>query len=192
MDMRNIAIPALALLTSAACGFSSTLNAADYSYIGGGFLLDAEVENFDGDGFRFAGSFLVTREIYAFGSYDDVDLDNTNIDVSYLKLGAGYILPLNTTWDANLAIAYVDAEAVANNGARADDSGLELSAGVRGMIKPEIEVHGELNYIDLDDSDTYFTIGGDYYFNSNVSAGMDIDLGGDYETISIGAKYYFK
>lgn len=196
MDKRKAAVPVLALLTSFSSGFSAPLNAGDlnYTYVEGRFILDAELDdgpvNDDGDGIRFGGSFQVTNNVFAFGSYEDSDLDDTNVDLTFLKLGGGYIHPLNADWDANVSLAYVDFEA---DGPRssADDDGYELSGGVRGKINPQIELRGHLKHIDLDDSDTYFTLGADYYIQSNFSAGVEIDLGGDYETLSIGARYFF-
>ncbi|MES9990879.1 MAG: hypothetical protein ABW098_02935 [Candidatus Thiodiazotropha sp.] len=192
MDTRKFSNPAAILLASLTLGFSSSLYAIDYSFIEGRFILDAEFDdvNDDGDGFRFAGSFLVTNEIYAFAKYDDVELDDFDVDFSLLRIGAGYIHPLNATWDANVSIAYADAEAD-GPGFEEDDSGYELSGGVRGMVKPQIELRASLNHIDIEDSDTYFTLGADYYLMPNVSAGLELDMGGDYETMSIGAKFYF-
>lgn len=201
MDKRKAAVPILALLTSFSSGFSAPLNAADlnYTYVEGRFLLDAELdlenvsENADGDGIRFGGSFRLTNEFYAFGSYEDDDLEIRNIDIDFslLKFGVGYIYPINPTWDSNFSFAYGKYEAEVP-GADTDENGFELSAGARGMVKPEIELRGALRYTDYEDSDTYFTLGGDYYFAPNFSAGLEIDLGGDYESMSIGAKYYFK
>jgi hypothetical protein len=162
MEMRKSLIPALALATVVSTGFSSSLLAGDqdYTYAEARYLLDAEVEDVDGDGFRFGGSFRLTKDIYLFGSYDSVDLDNSDVDITLLKLGGGYIYPINPTWDANFSLAYANAEADGDgDGVDEDEDGYELSAGVRGKVRPEIEVRGELNYLDLDEDDTYFTIG---------------------------------
>jgi hypothetical protein len=194
MHIRKYVVSATVLLVTLSGGFSSSLYAIDYSFVEGRFLLDAELDGDgfedDGDGFRFAGSYLVTPEIYVFGKYDDVELDDSEVDLSFLRIGAGYIYPLDATWDANVSLAYASVEADGPGGDE-DDSGFELSGGVRGLVKPEIEVRAALNYLDIDDSDTYFTLGADYYFMPNVSAGIELDMGGDYETMSIGAKYYF-
>ncbi|MEW8279910.1 MAG: hypothetical protein AB2721_19710 [Candidatus Thiodiazotropha sp.] len=192
MDTRTFRHPAAVLLVTLFTGFSTPLYAIDYSFVEGRFLLDAEFDDVDddGDGFRFAGSFQVTNEIFAFAKYDDVELDDSNVDFSLLRIGAGYIHPLDASWDANVSLAYADAEADGPGGEE-DESGFELSGGVRGMVKPQIEVRASLNYLDIEDSDTYFTLGGDYYIMPNISAGIELDMGGDYETVSIGAKFYF-
>ncbi|MBT3059236.1 MAG: hypothetical protein G8D61_01720 [gamma proteobacterium symbiont of Ctena orbiculata] len=192
MDTRTFRHPAAVLLVTLFTGFSTPLYAIDYSFVEGRFLLDAEFDDVDddGDGFRFAGSFQVTNEIFAFAKYDDVELDDSDVDFSLLRIGAGYIHPLDASWDANVSLAYADAEADGPGGEE-DESGFELSGGVRGMVKPQIEVRASLNYLDIEDSDTYFTLGGDYYIMPNISAGIELDMGGDYETVSIGAKFYF-
>ncbi|MET0069537.1 MAG: hypothetical protein ABW096_05810 [Candidatus Thiodiazotropha sp.] len=192
MDTRNYVLSAAVLLLSALTGYSTSLYAIDYSFVEGRFLLDAEFDDVDddGDGFRFAGSFQASNEIFAFAKYDDVELDDSDVDFSLLRIGAGYIHPLDASWDANVSLAYADAEADGPGGDE-DESGFELSGGVRGMVKPQIEVRASLNYLDIEDSDTYFTLGGDYYIMPNISAGFELDMGGDYETMSIGARFYF-
>ncbi len=185
MDTCKFAIPALFLLTAAAGGFSSSTYASEYSFAEIRFIIDAEIGNLDGDGIRFGGSYKVNKEVYAFGSYDDVDLDG-GADLTWLKLGAGYIYPIDKTWDINASLAYIDAE-VGNQ----DDSGYEITGAIRGRIKPKIEARAELNYVDVDDSDTYITLAGDYFIKKNISAGVELDLSGDYETFSIGARYHF-
>ncbi|MEW8505382.1 MAG: hypothetical protein AB2598_01650 [Candidatus Thiodiazotropha sp.] len=192
MDTRKYTVPAAVLIASTFTGFAPSLFAIDYSFVEGRFLLDAEFDDVadDGDGFRFAGSFQVTNEIFAFAKYDDVELGDSGVDFSLLRLGGGYIHPLDATWDANVSLAYADAEADGPGG-EVDDSGFEISGGVRGMVNPEIEVRASLNYMDIEDSDTYFTLGADYYFMPKISTGIELDLGGDYETMSIGARFYF-
>ncbi|MEW8561447.1 MAG: hypothetical protein AB2541_05055, partial [Candidatus Thiodiazotropha sp.] len=113
MDTRKYILSAAVLLASAFTGFSTSLYAVDYSFLEGRYLLDAEFDDVDGDGdgFRFAGSFQVSNEIYAFAKYDDVELDDSDVDFSLLRIGAGYIHPLDASWDANVSLAYADAEA---------------------------------------------------------------------------------
>ncbi|MGD9165060.1 MAG: hypothetical protein PVF13_09910, partial [Chromatiales bacterium] len=165
MDSRKIAIHALALLTAFSSGFSSSLMAGspNYDFIEARYLVDAELGNLDGDGFRFDGSYRFTRSVYGFAEYDTVDLDNYDADLDVFKLGAGYIAALNPNWDLNVSLSYVNTEVDVPR-FNYDDSGFEISTGVRAMILPEIEIRANLNYIDIEDDDTYFTLGGDYFF----------------------------
>jgi hypothetical protein len=191
MNTRKTAIPTLVLWALVSGGFSSSALASDvnYRFVEGSYLLDAELENADGDGLRVAGSFRINNEIYAFGEYDTVDLDDISVDVDVFKLGVGYIYPLDATWDANFSLAYADVDT--SLPAYNDGSGYELSGGVRAMIQPHIEVRAQMNYMDIDDSDTYFTIGGSYFFQPNLAASIDLDLGADYETLAIGVRYLY-
>jgi hypothetical protein len=75
-----------------------------------------------------------------------------------------------------------------------DEIGFELSGGVRGMLTPEVEARAKLTYLDIDDlgDDAYLTLGGDYFFMPNLSAGLELDVGGDFDTLSAGVRYFFK
>jgi opacity protein-like surface antigen len=166
----------------------STAQARDvkYNYIEGRYVLDAEADNnIDGDGILIGGSFRLNKDFYAFGSYEALDLDFGN-DVDTLAVGAGYIYPLNTKWDANFSLSLVNVDVNSN-----DDNGFSLAAGIRGMLMPNIEGRATLTYIDVNDDDTFITLAGDYFFSTNLSVGLEIDLAGDLETVSIGARYYF-
>ena len=66
-----------------------------------------------------------------------------------------------------------------------------LAGGVRGLIIPQLEGRATINYVDLDNSDTYFEVGGDYYFNPVFSAGATLEFGGDTDTLTIGVRWYF-
>ncbi len=167
--------------------FNSSVYASDvkYNYVEARYILDAEANNVDGDGVLIGGSIKVRSDIYAFASYETLDLDFNN-DIDTFTLGAGYIYPLNAHWDANFSLALVNIDT--NNN---DDTGFSLAAGVRGMLTPKIEGRAALTYIDVNDNDTFITLGGDYFFSPNLSVGLEADLSGDLDTISIGARYYF-
>lgn len=158
-----------------------------YDYIEGRYIIDAEPDNFngDGDGLQMGGSFRIDKDFYIFGSYQTLDLDFSN-DIDTFQLGVGYVRPVNASWDANFSLALVNVDANSN-----DDSGFAIAAGMRGMLAPKIEGRAKLTFIDVNDSDTYITLGGDYFFTPKVSVGIEIDFAGDLDVLSIGAKYYF-
>jgi hypothetical protein len=194
MDIRKPVIPALVLASAFSLGFSSTLSAADldYTYFEGRYILDGEVEDVDDyDGFALAGSYQLTNDIFVFGQYFDGEFDDIDGDLSSYLFGAGYIYPLNESWDANFSFGYGKYEIDTRRG-DVDDNGFVLTGGVRGMFKPKIELRADLNYSKFDESDTYLTLGGDYYFMPNVSAGIAFNIGGDSDSFSIGGRYYFK
>jgi hypothetical protein len=194
MDIRKSVIPVLALVSAASVGFSSSLSAAglDYTYAEARYILDGEIEEIDYDGFKLGGSFQVTNDIFAFGSYTDGEFDDVDGDFTLFQIGAGYIYPIKPNWDANFSLAYAKFEGEAKGYEDDDESGYAISGGVRGMFKPEIELRASVNHGKLEESDTWLSLGGDYYFTPEISAGVEFDLGGDTDAFSIGAKYYFK
>ena len=59
-------------------------------------------------------------------------------------------------------------------------------------MTPKFEVRGSVNYINLDNSDTYLEIAGDYYFTERVAAGASLEFAGDADTFTIGARWFFE
>ncbi|MEJ2609645.1 MAG: outer membrane beta-barrel protein [Candidatus Thiodiazotropha sp.] len=168
-----------------------------YSYAEGSYYIDHEADDVDGDGgFRIAGAFQATENIFALASYSKLDFDVPrgyhDIDVTYLKIGGGYIFPLNESWDINGTFSLIRAEA---DGARSkDDTSFGFSGGVRGMVIPTVEVRGRLVYENTDiydGSDGFFLeAGGSFYIIPQVSVGLDITLGGD-KSMRLGGRYSF-
>ena len=142
-----------------------------------------------GDGIRLGGSFDIGNNWIVMGSYTDADFNN-NVDVGILEVGAGYVWDITGGFDLIAALQFVNADADTPGGS-SDDSGFKLSGGTRGFIAPKFEVRGSVNYIDVDDSDTYLEIAGDYYFTQNIAAGVSLEFGGDTDLFSIGARWYF-
>ena len=188
-----VAIATCTTLMSVALPTSIQAAGLDYNYVEGRYLIDADEDdsNLDGDGFRIAGSYRLTQEVFAFGKWEDVDFDR-GFDATIFEFGAGYIFPIKPNWDSNFTLSYGNVD-LSGPGIDQDDSGIILSGGIRGMVTTEIEARAKLTYNDSGaDDDTYFTIAGDYFFMPNLSAGLELDLGGDYETLSLGVRYFFK
>jgi long-subunit fatty acid transport protein len=194
MDIRKSAISTLALTSIVLGGFSSSLLAEgiSYTYAEARYILDGEIDDFDDyDGFKIGGSFQITNEIFAIASYTTADFDDVDGDFTTLSIGGGYIYPINPNWDTNFSLSYVKYESEARGYEDYDENGYMIGGGVRGLIKPQIELRASLFHGKLEDSSTWITIGGDYYFTPQISAGAEFDLGGDDEEFSIGAKYHF-
>ena len=191
IKLNNMTASAATLLLVTGMAVSS-VQASDvnYNYIEGRYIVDAEDNNIDGDGFRIGGSYRLNSDLYAFGSYETLDFDFNN-DVDILEFGAGYIYPLNTQWDANFTLSFMNVD-VSSNTINNDDNGFSITGGVRGMFTSKIEGRAKVSYQDVTDSDTFITLGGDYFFTPNLSAGVEIDLAGDVDKLSIGGRYYFK
>ena len=77
-------------------------------------------------------------------------------------------------------------------GGSSDDSGFAFSGGARGLLTPQFEVRGSVNYINLDNSDTYLEIAVDYYFTEQFAAGVSLEFPGDADVFTIGGRWFFK
>ncbi len=142
-----------------------------------------------GDGLRLNGSYALQNNWLIVGGLTALDFDN-NVDITTLELGAGYIWKYSDDFDltSTLRIVRSDIDAA---GVSTDDTGFGLSAGIRGLLSPEFEIRGSVNHINLDDSDTYLELAGDYYFTENFAAGVTLEFAGDTDAFTIGARWYF-
>lgn len=152
-------------------------------------FVDAEFGNVDGDGLQIAGSYNINENWLLIGGFSSLDLD-FGLDLTMLEAGGGYVWPQNDQFDlfATGSIVRVDVDA---GGGSADETGFRLVGGMRNWFTPQLEGRAELNYLDVDDSDTYIELGGDYHFSPNFAAGVTIDLGGDADAVTIGARWFF-
>lgn len=151
-------------------------------------FVDVDVNG--GDGLKLGGSFRFSGNWLAVGSLTRLNFNN-DVDSTTLELGAGYVWPYRPDWDflANVRIIRTDVDFPFGS---ADDTGVGLTGGVRGLIAPQFEVRGAVQHVSVDDSDTYLELAGDYYFTPNVAAGLSIEFGGDVDAWTIGARWYFR
>lgn len=152
---------------------------------------DQEIDNvnLDGDGFVIGGSYRINDKYFAFGSYSDLGFDG-GLDSSSLQAGGGYIYTLNERAHA-VGKVFVARSEASRPGLKRNDTGFGLEAGLRGLIIPKLEARGFITYSDVGGSDTSFTLGGDYYFTPQLSAGLTANFGGDAQGFTIGARFYF-
>lgn len=149
-----------------------------------------DVDSNGGDGFQLAGSYELDGNWILVGSLTSLDF-NGDVDTSLLELGGGYVWEYTDEWDLFGTLRLVWAEVDTPFG-DADDTGFAMSAGTRGLLAPKFEVRGSVNHINVDDSDTYLQIAGDYYFTSQFAAGVSLDFAGDTDSFSLGARWYFR
>ena len=148
-----------------------------------------DVDVSDGDGFRLSGSYDLDNDWLIVGSFTTLDYNN-NVDQSILEVGVGYVWKYSDDFDLTSTVRIVRSDIDAG-GVSVDDSGFGLSAGIRGLLSPELEVRGSINHINLDNSDTYLELAGDYYFTEQFSAGVSLEFAGDTDAFTIGARWYF-
>ena len=143
-----------------------------------------------GDGFRFGGSYEFDGPWLLLGAITALDFNN-NVDSTLLEVGGGYVWKYTDDFDLLGTLRLVRAE-VDTPGGSADDTGFALSAGTRGLLAPQFEVRGSVNHINLDNSDTYLELAGDYHFTEQFSAGMSLEFAGDADSFTLGARWFFR
>lgn len=180
---------AVTIHTTAAAQSNQQDRASDLSY-SFAELRFVDVDTNGGDGFQLAGSLELERQWILVGSLTALDF-NSDVDTTLLEVGGGYVWNYTADFDLLATLRFVRAE-VDTPGGDADDSGIAFSAGTRGFLAPQFEIRGFVNHINLDNSDTYLTIAGDYYFSDRVSAGLSLDVAGDTDSFSLGVRWYFR
>jgi hypothetical protein len=184
--MRTLIVTALLLIHGAAFAQGASQPSLSYTF---GELRYIDVDN-GGDGFELGGSFQFDSNWFGVASISSYDL-GSNVDGTSFEIGAGYIFPFQKDWDIQVNARFVRAEVDTPVGS-VDDTGIAALAGLRGLIAPQLEVRGNLHYINVDDSDVYLEVAGDWYFMPQFAAGLSVEFGGDVDVWTIGARYFFK
>jgi len=182
-------LAALSIQTTAVAQTSQQPLRSDLSY-SFAELRFVDVDTSGGDGFRLAGSYELDGQWILVGALTALDFNN-NVDSTLLEVGGGYVWNYSDDFDLVSTLRLVRAE-VDTPGGDADDSGFAFSAGARGLLAPQFEVRGSVNHINLDNSDTYLQIAGDYYFTDQISAGVSLDFAGDTDSFSLGVRWFFR
>jgi len=143
-----------------------------------------------GEGLNFSGSYDLGNSWLVLGGLTTIDY-NGDVDQTTLEVGGGYVFDFNPTFDIVTTVTLIDTD-FDTPGGGGDDSGIGLSAGVRGLVTPQFELRGSVHHVSLDDSDTYLEIGGDVHFSRQFAAGVTAQLAGDNDLFTIGARWFFR
>ena len=136
-----------------------------------------------GDGIEFGGSYRINEQFYAVAGFQDIDIGPGSLEV--LEIGGGYIIP-NKKIDFAFEVSLIDTDFRGSS-----DNGFSLAAGGRSYISPEFEARAFVKHVDVNNSDTFIELGGDYFLNANVSIGISLEVASDADTLTFGARYYF-
>lgn len=187
--MKILILLAGLLLQGVAIAQTTTQKTAglDYSYLELRFV---DVDSNGGDGIRFYGSYDFGNHWQIVGGITSLDFNN-NVDATVIELGAGYVWHYSDDFDLVSTLRYVSSE-VENPAQSVDDDGFAISAGTRGWLTPEFEIRGSVNHINIGNSDTYLELAGDYHFTEQFAAGLTVELAGDTDVITIGARWFFR
>ncbi len=146
----------------------------DYTFVEGGFVsseINVGGTDADGDGLQFAGSYAFNDQIHFIAKYVDQNYD-FGIDTTTISFGAGISQVLNRDWDFIGQLSYVSLDT--NTGG--DDGGLGLMGGVRGRVRPDVEVDAGINYTDVGASDTSLFVSGRYFLSNTLTVGGGLTL----------------
>ena len=157
----------------------------NYNYLELRFV---DVDTNGGDGLRFGGSLDLGNNWLIVGGVTSLEFNN-NVDATLFEVGGGYVWHYNNDFDLLATVQYVHIDV---DGANDADDGVLFSGGTRGLITPQFEIRGFLNYTTAGDNDTYLEIAGDYYFNRQFAAGLSFEFAGDNDVITIGGRWFFK
>ncbi len=149
-----------------------------------------DVDSNGGDGLRFNGSYELENNWLIVGGVTGLDFNN-NVDLTTVEVGGGYVWHYTKTFDLVSTLRVIRAD-IDTPGGGSDDTGFAFSAGARGLLAPQFEIRGSVNHINLDDSDTYLELAGDYYFTERFAAGISLEFAGDTDIFTIGARWFFK
>ena len=191
-----------ALAAAVASIFAGPIAAAEgprytYAEIGYGETDFDNVGSFevDGDGFRLGGSVALNDSWHLFASYDDQEIDvdggeglSGSVDYTELAIGGGFNHGITDATDLVIRLAYVDADLEF-----IDDNGYALSAGVRSMVLPKLELNAGITYSDIGDfeDDTSFDVGGVFNFTDMFAVTAGASFGDDITQYGVGVRAYF-
>lgn len=194
----EIIMKKLALATSLflALGTAQASEAPKWDFVDASYL-STKIEGERLNGLGLSASKLINENVFALGSYSYQTWSegDQEIDLSSFTAGVGYRHAVAENTDvfgtieyvyANVDVAYDD-----KSGGSDSENGYGAKLGVRSMLTNEIEVQGVVNYVNLDGSDTSYTVKGLYHINTQFSVGAGFTKADDADTYSVTAAYYF-
>ena len=170
-----------------------------YSYAEGGFgIVDVDAFSEDGDGYFVGGSLGFGTNWLGYVEYSVASFDEggAEADVDEIQIGFGGHFPMNDDVDFIGKLAYVDQSidvSVPGFGSASDsESGYMLSAGVRGVAVGRLDLTGEIQYVDVGESDdTGLALRGLYAFTDMFSLGARVGMSDDVTEYGVFARFTF-
>lgn len=163
-----------------------------YTYVEGTYLNTQADGDIDADGFGVRGSFeFGDSGFYALGGYNQVEIDDVNVDVDNFEIGVGYGLGLSDNVDLISELAYINSDI--DDVAIDELEAYRASVGLRGSFTDKFEGLVKANYIDGGDLDGDFsgTIGAQYKFTQTWGLTGEVEFGDGGETYLVGVRASF-
>lgn len=168
-----------------------------YDFVKAGYV-QADIENagdFEPTGFQIQGFKSLNENVYLTGRYGQLgeDVSGVDIDLDYASAGVGYRYGLtqNTDFFGEVTYEYVNIDVELDSISGEDDNGYGITAGIRSMLSEQFELRGAIRYIDIEDDETAFEIGADYFFTPQFSFGATYVIADDVDLLGVSARYTF-
>tara|TARA_B100001109_G_scaffold55587_2_gene44912 strand:+ start:14351 stop:14983 length:633 start_codon:yes stop_codon:yes gene_type:complete len=168
-----------------------------YDFVKAGYV-QADIEDagdFEPTGFQIQGFKSLNENVYLTGRYGQLgeDVSGVDIDLDYVSAGVGYRYGLtqNTDFFGEVTYEYVNIDVELDSISGEDDNGYGITAGVRSMLSEQFELRGAIRYIDIEDDETAFEIGADYFFTPQFSFGATYVIADDVDLLGVSARYTF-
>jgi hypothetical protein len=173
--MKRVVLLAMVVLLAGSVAFaqSSDKEPPKWSYIEAGYIDFNPDDGLSDDGWFAGGSVGFLKMIHVFAEYDDVG------DYTFWNVGAGWHGLLGDPADLFAQVQWNDVEVDTGAGDISDD-GYEIGAGVRWKVIKWLELKGQVNWYDYDQSgdDVSFNVGALFTF-----LGDKLGVGADYEVV---------
>jgi hypothetical protein len=192
----------LIIFLASPLGATAVAQQVDFNFLEARFVNDSAGRGINansGNGLEIAGSYQIGSDWLAFGSYRSQDYgaaDYTNIEI-----GGGLFLRGFIDHDFLAKVSLVKREFSYDHAGSYSDTGVRVSLGVRDFffqkylsdieVLQPLELRGSINVENVGDFDAYLELGADYHFHPSFSAGLQLELGGDVQAVSIGGRWYF-
>jgi len=168
-----------------------------YDFVKAGYV-QADIEDagdFEPTGFQIQGFKSLNENVYLTGRYGQLgeDVSGVDIDLDYVSAGVGYRYGLtqNTDFFGEVTYEYVNIDVELDSISGEDDNGYGITAGIRSMLSEQFELRGAIRYIDIEDDETAFEIGADYFFTPQLSFGATYVIADDVDLLGVSARYTF-
>ena len=168
-----------------------------YDFVKAGYV-QADIEDagdFEPSGFQIQGFKSLNENVYLTGRYGQLgeDVSGVDIDLDYASAGVGYRYGLtqNTDFFGEVTYEYVNIDVELDSISGEDDNGYGITAGIRSMLSEQFELRSAIRYIDIEDDETAFEIGADYFFTPQFSFGATYVIADDVDLLGVSARYTF-
>ncbi|MCC5795469.1 MAG: hypothetical protein JJT85_12170 [Chromatiales bacterium] len=149
----------------------------------------------DGDGWIVSGSWALDDRFHLVASYSDAELEAPGFRLDYrlTNAGVGMRHELSPAIDLVGRVAYVRADVKRDMG-NFNENGFGLSAGLRGLATPELELNAMLSYVDLGGrigSSGSLDLGAVFSLSDRLALFAEGSLGNEGSGVSGGVRLYF-